>query len=714
MHAEQTLFEKAAEVKAELLSRINLCLSYLLPNGTFRNGVFYVGNIRGDKGKSLVVETRGEKAGLWHDFATEDKGDIIDLWAAVHGKSTRTEFPQVINSIGEWLGRQHPKGKKSIRELEQYLTCSWSYLDENNQVIAKVYRYDPPEGKEYRPFDVKEQRFKEPDVRPLYNIPGILKSEKVMLVEGEKCAEALIQQGITATTAMFGAKAPVEKTDWSPLKGKHIIIWPDNDEAGSRYAENAKKKLLELGVTSLVTLRIPQDKPKGWDAADCILEGVNVEEFILKNKTPRKSKTIDTTTWTNTPPERKWIIKDWLPVGSVTALYGDGGVGKSLLAQQLITAAGIGKSWLGIDIEQIKTYGVFCEDEEEELWRRQCAIHKLYQLDMESSDFHDNVRLSSRVWKNNVLMVFNNKDIGQLTPYFQELLEDIESFQPKLVILDTAADLFGGNENNRSHVRQFIQNCCGRIAEVIKGAVLLCAHPSDSGIVRKTGTGGSTAWNNSVRSRWYLSRPEKAGTSPNDRVLSRMKANYSASVQDKILFYWQDGSFMQHGINFDPGRVVRDNYSRKLDLERSRRHDIILELIANEAYKGEIYTAAHFAKCFEGKLGLGSERSIRERISHLAALGYIKFFKEAIGYKSSNTKSKYGYLCVKDMELKVSEDNYVLVKPDYYISANEGVPLPVENPDIWVVHNAIKEDGKLKNSPSCHLKINKNARKSTV
>jgi len=69
MHVEQTLFEKAAEVKAELLLRIDSCLSYLLPNGTFRNRKFYVGNIRGDKGKSLVVETRGEKAGLWHDFA---------------------------------------------------------------------------------------------------------------------------------------------------------------------------------------------------------------------------------------------------------------------------------------------------------------------------------------------------------------------------------------------------------------------------------------------------------------------------------------------------------------------------------------------------------------------------------------------------------------------------------------------------------------------
>ncbi len=412
------LSEEKEQLKDQLLLNIRSCLSYLLPRGIFHGDKFYVGNIQGDKGKSLVVELSGNEAGLWHDFATGEGGDIIDLWAGVNRKSTRIEFPEVMASIAEWFGKKHTRKYKN---LEQFLTCSWNYYDENNQVIVIVNRYDLPGGKEYRPFDVKRSKFAAPEIRPLYNIPGILKSDKVVLVEGEKCAEVLIEKGITATTIMSGANALIEKTDWTPLKGKNIIIWPDNDEPGKKYAENAKKKLLEIGVASLVVLNIPQNKPKGWDAADCVLEGMNVEEFVLNNKSPRKSKTIDTTAWTNTAPERKWIIKDWLPVGSVTALYGDGGVGKSLLAQQLMTAAGIGKSWLGIDIQQMRTYGVFCEDEEEELWRRQCAIHKLYQLDMESSDFHDNVCLSSRVWKNNILMVFNNKDVGQLTHYFQEL-----------------------------------------------------------------------------------------------------------------------------------------------------------------------------------------------------------------------------------------------------------------------------------------------------
>ncbi len=63
----------------------------------------------------------------------------------------------------------------------------------------------------------------------------------MVLVEGEKAAEALMAHGITATTAMNGAKAPPEKTDWSPLKGKHLLIWPDHDEAGHAYGGNGAK-----------------------------------------------------------------------------------------------------------------------------------------------------------------------------------------------------------------------------------------------------------------------------------------------------------------------------------------------------------------------------------------------------------------------------------------------------------------------------------------
>src|SRR5690606_11449953 len=113
-----------------------------------------------------------------------------------------------------------------------------------------------------------------------YNQPGIVAAEQVILVEGEKCAQALIEAGITATTAMHGANAPVDKTDWSPLSGKAVLIWPDRDKPGFGYAEAASQAVLMAGATSCAILLPPDAKPEGWDAADALAEGFDVTGFI--------------------------------------------------------------------------------------------------------------------------------------------------------------------------------------------------------------------------------------------------------------------------------------------------------------------------------------------------------------------------------------------------------------------------------------------------
>jgi len=73
-------------------------------------------------------------------------------------------------------------------------------------------------------------------------------------------------------------------------------------------------------------------------------------------------------------PERRWIVRDWLPFGYTTALYGDGGTGKTLLAQQLMTSCATGVPWLGMTTMRCPVLGLFCEDDEDELHRRQHAI----------------------------------------------------------------------------------------------------------------------------------------------------------------------------------------------------------------------------------------------------------------------------------------------------------------------------------------------------
>ena len=115
-----------------------------------------------------------------------------------------------------------------------------------------------------------------------------------------------------------------------------------------------------------------------------------------------------------------------------------------------------------------------------------------------------------------------------------------EAFQPTLIIADTAADTFGGNENFRSEVRAFVSSCCGRLAHQTGAAFLLLAHPSQAGLNNKRGDGGSTAWNNSMRSRLYLRFNDDAGV--DDRVLELPKVNHGQRLKSWDLF-WEAGAF---------------------------------------------------------------------------------------------------------------------------------------------------------------------------
>ena len=85
--------------------------------------------------------------------------------------------------------------------------------------------------------------------RPLFNLDQFKNNDRVVLVEGEKCCLALNYIDVFASTCMGGASS-VSKCDLSPLKGKEVIIWPDNDESGIKYAKDLKESLKKIGVES--------------------------------------------------------------------------------------------------------------------------------------------------------------------------------------------------------------------------------------------------------------------------------------------------------------------------------------------------------------------------------------------------------------------------------------------------------------------------------
>jgi RecA-family ATPase len=252
-------------------------------------------------------------------------------------------------------------------------------------------------------------------------------------------------------------------------------------------------------------------------------------------------KIIDPTQWHGkTIPSRDWIVPGWIPTRCVTLLYGDGGAGKSLLTMLLLTATALGGEWLGFPVKQAPVFGFFCEDDEDELQRRQDCINQ--KLGCEFIDL-THLKLYSGVGEDNIFLDFEGQAVrGSVTELYEKIEKFVLSSGARLVVLDTAADIFGGNEIIKSEVRAFLNKLAG-LALKIDGAVVVCAHPSAAGMASGVGDGGNKAWNNTVRSRLYFERIE--GDATGDlRTLTRKKSNY-AKAGEAMTVRYVDGVFVR-------------------------------------------------------------------------------------------------------------------------------------------------------------------------
>ncbi len=242
------------------------------------------------------------------------------------------------------------------------------------------------------------------------------------------------------------------------------------------------------------------------------------------------------------PPSREWLVEDLIPHKNVTLLYGDGGTGKSLLALQLAVAVASGTDWLQKTPRTGACLFISAEDDKDEIHRRLAAIAAGANIDLSTlSTLH----VVTLVGDSAVLAASNKtRSYIQPTTLFAAVEAAIVEHKPVLVVLDTLADTFGGDENVRGHVRQFVGFLRGW-ATKHGCTVLMLAHPSQTGLSSKAGTSGSTAWSNSARSRLYLERVldgAQLERDPDIRILRTKKLNYGP-VGGTIRCRWQAGLF---------------------------------------------------------------------------------------------------------------------------------------------------------------------------
>ena len=729
-------------LKQRLHSSLRQALMHLFPLGEVRNHCFVIGNVQGDAGDSLKIELYGPKIGMWHDFATREGGDILSLWGAAKGLDTGHHFPEIIRSVHEWLGtpayllpeisvQPSPKPfedplsppkmhasqtitpKTPVSKDLGNPTARWYYKDAAGTVLVRVYRYDTDKGKEFRPYDVKTKFYKAPNPRPLYNQPGMIKAETVILVEGEKCAQTLIDQGLCATTAMNGANAPLDKTDWSPLRGKHLILWPDHDKPGQDYANRLLGKLKTLDLLSLSRVMIPEDKPEGWDAADAHLEGVDLEAFLkdqvrevsgeafeetgldhpsegdfssAEEQDPASGFTVGQLLDNQAPLPDDWIGPRILTPGGLLVFGGAPKVGKTDMMLSWLSHMAAGVPFLGMTPPRpLKIFYLQTEITLPYLRERVQKMEidpKVLPLVRENLVITPQLRLLLN--EQGVTKVYH-----MVRQFFAGKEVDILAIDPLRNVYDAGKS---GSENDNMAMLVFLQDRVEKLRSMLNpdAGIILTHHTKKvtKSMVEEDpfqALSGAASLRSFYTSGMLLFRSDEKQSVRHLMFELRNGERIPTKCVDKIDGDWQE-------ISLHSERIVRQDYGEKLDAERHRRHDAILQLIFDEAQKGKIYTPTQFCRSFEGKAGLGGERTIHARLSVLATKGYIKFNLET-AYKIA--RSKYGVMCVEGMVMptgaeavdpETGEMTRVMkpLLPTHFKESQTGVILPVENPEVWV------------------------------
>ena len=468
------------------------------------------GRGNGDKNPSLSISEGPDGKPLFHCHGGCDQHTVFSVMRE------RGYLPELEGRNIEPLALIKP----ITRQLEQ----EWHYSDEEGVTlfIKQRFRTADAKGKDYKLIKVDEAGRRHAtlgDARIVpYKLPelrdAVSKGRYVYLTEGEKAADAIISLGSVATSSHAGSGTwPDAITEY--FAGANVVILPDNDVPGWKYAKKAAAKLLpvaksvrvvDLGgeslgddayewiysqgktrqdLADLVKAQAPIDAADEVQAPERLREKPAPEAPAASPATseplanplanqaetpgspPRKTLTLEA--WDEIKDEPvEWLVEKVIPRRGFVALYGPPGSFKSFIALDLAAAIARSAPWMGQASTPSENGAVIYIAGEGHggigARIKACRIHHQIEEGIPIYILRHQINLRSSA-----------EDINSLMIAVAELAET-RQLKIDLIVIDTLARAFGGgNENSSEDMGAFITSC-GHLQQVFEAALLVIHH----------------------------------------------------------------------------------------------------------------------------------------------------------------------------------------------------------------------------------------------
>ena len=501
------------------------------------------------------------ESGTWYSFENDTGGGIIDLI-----KHMNQDVNTVLKQFGYDLALQSNdslitvdstptiKQKSNARSFSRE-----QMIDLYKNAIVKVKYSDKfmvlrfSEGhyikQKYAPFSLNQDgswSMKRPEgLLPIYYTDKA-KEKPLLLNEGEKALRGCeaIYDGDSCT--WHGGVNSWEKADWSPIFGREVWLWPDNDEAGLKCANEIASMLRKNGCKVKVAQPPAEFKEKD-DLYDAFVRGdfkesKDLEDYI-NSCVEKKPKGMVTFTRADELMKQvdnpDWLIEGILEKESLACVFGKPKSGKSFIAIAMAAAIAKGEKFYGNDAYAAPV--MFVCGEGQRGTKRRLAAWQQGMYSLENIPLY----LSDRA-----IRINDNDD-------FKMLEEEIDVLQNQvgkigMIVIDTFQRNFVGNENSAEDVGNFINKLDGLVSHY-KCCVLLVHHTGHGNSDRGR---GSSVMGASLDYEFKVDREDKAiGDTLEEQmfVTFEQTLNKDGQGMSEKSFVFKEVEIIGEGLNLTSG-----------------------------------------------------------------------------------------------------------------------------------------------------------------